>query len=53
MVAVVCLLTVTAVVSPVAGLALALAVLAPYVVLSGMRRERMERPGSRPGGRAG
>ena len=42
-VAVVCLLTVTAVVSPVAGLTLALAVLAPYVALSGMRRERMER----------
>ena len=42
-VAAVCLLTVTAVVSPVAGLALALAVMAPYVALSGMRRERMER----------
>ena len=42
-VAAVCLLTVTAVVSPVAGLTLALAVLAPYVALSGMRRERMER----------
>ncbi len=42
-VAMVCLLTVAAVVSPVAGLTLALAVLAPYVALSGMRRERMER----------
>ena len=42
-VAVVCLLTVAAVVSPVAGLALALAVGVPYVALSGMRRARMER----------
>ena len=42
-VAVVCLLTVAAVVPPVAGLALALAVGMPYVVLLGMRRARMER----------
>ena len=42
-VAVVCLLTVAAVVSPVAGLALALAVGMPYVALLGMRRARMER----------
>jgi len=42
-VAVVCLLTVAAVVPPEAGLALALAVGMPYVVLLGMRRARMER----------
>ena len=42
-VAVVCLLTVAAVVPPVAGLALALAVGMPYVALLGMRRARMER----------
>ena len=42
-VAVVCLLTVAAVVPPVAGPALALAVGLPYVVLLGMRRARMER----------
>ena len=42
-VAVVCLLTVAAVVSPVAGLALALAVGVPYMALSGMRRAQMER----------
>jgi cation:H+ antiporter len=42
-VAVVCLLTVAAVVPPVAGLALALAVGMPYVVLLGMRQARMER----------
>ena len=42
-VAVVCLATVAAVVPPVAGLALALAVGVPYVALSGMRRAQMER----------
>ena len=42
-VAVVCLLTVAAVVPPVAGLALAVAVGMPYVALLGMRRARMER----------
>ena len=42
-VAVVCLLTVAAVVSPVAGLALALVVGVPYVAVLGMRRARMER----------
>jgi cation:H+ antiporter len=42
-VAAVCLLTVAAVVPPVAGLALALAVGMPYVALLGMRRARMER----------
>jgi cation:H+ antiporter len=48
-VAVVCLLTVAAVVPPAAGLALAAVVLAPYVAVLGMRRARMERlrlPGS-------
>ena len=42
-VAVVCLLTVAAVVPPVTGLALALTVGMPYVMLLGMRRARMER----------
>ena len=42
-VAVVCLLTVAAVVPPVAGLALALAVGMPYAALLGMRRARLER----------
>ena len=42
-VAVVCLLTVAAVIAPAAGLALATAVLAPYVTVLGMRRARMER----------
>ncbi len=40
-VAVVCPLTVAAVVPPAAGLALALTVGMPYVVLPGMRRARM------------
>ncbi|MGH3199566.1 MAG: sodium:calcium antiporter [Streptosporangiaceae bacterium] len=42
-VAVVCLLTVAAVVAPAAGLALAAAVLVPYAAVLGMRRARMER----------
>ena len=42
-VAAVCLLTVAAVVAPAAGLALAAAVLVPYVAVLGMRRARMER----------
>jgi len=42
-VAVVCLLTVTAVIVPAAGLALAAVVLVPYVAVLGMRRARMER----------
>ena len=42
-VAAVCLLTVAAVVAPVAGLGLAAVVLAPYVAVLGMRRARMER----------
>ena len=42
-VAVVCLLVVAAVVPPVAGLALAGLVLAPYAAVLGMRRSRMER----------
>jgi hypothetical protein len=42
-VAAVCLLTVAAVVAPVAGLALAAVVLVPYVAVLGMRRTRMER----------
>ena len=42
-VAVVCLLTVAAVVAPVGGLALTAVVLVPYVVVLGMRRARMER----------
>ena len=42
-VAAVCLLTLTAVVAPAAGLALAAVVLAPYVAVLGMRRARMER----------
>src|SRR4029077_14458372 len=41
-VAAVCLLTVAAVVAPVAGLALAAVVLVPYVAVLGMRRARME-----------
>ena len=41
--AVVCLLTVAAVVGPVAGLALTAVVLVPYVAVLGMRRARMER----------
>ena len=40
--AAVCLLTVAAVIAPVAGLALAAVVLAPYVAVLGMRRARME-----------
>ena len=42
-VAVVCLLTVAAVVAPVGGLALTAVVLVPYVVVLGMRRARLER----------
>ena len=42
-VAAVCLLTVAGVVAPAAGLGLAAAVLVPYVVLLGLRRERMQR----------
>jgi len=42
-VAAVCLLTVAAVITPAAGLALAAAVLVPYVAVLGMRRVRMER----------
>ena len=42
-VAVVCLLTVAAVVDPAAGLALTAVVLVPYVAVLGMRRARMER----------
>src|SRR6516225_3461172 len=42
-VAVVCLLTVAAVVAPAAGLALAAVVLVPYVAVLGMRRARLER----------
>jgi cation:H+ antiporter len=42
-VAAVCLLTVAAVVSPAAGLALAAVVLVPYVAVLGMRRARLER----------
>ena len=42
-VAAVCLLTMAAVVAPVAGLALAAVVLVPYVAVLGMRRARMER----------
>jgi cation:H+ antiporter len=42
-VAVVCLLTVAAVVAPAAGLALTAVVLVPYVAVLGMRRVRMER----------
>jgi cation:H+ antiporter len=42
-VAAVCLLTVAAVVAPVAGLALAAVVLVPYMTVLGMRRTRMER----------
>jgi cation:H+ antiporter len=42
-IAAVCLLTVTGVVPPAAGLALTAAILVPYVALSGMRRARMER----------
>jgi cation:H+ antiporter len=42
-VAAVCLLTVAAVVAPAAGLALAAAVVVPYVAVLGMRRARMER----------
>jgi cation:H+ antiporter len=38
-----CLLTVAAVVSPAAGLALTMVVLVPYVAVLGMRRARMER----------
>ena len=41
-VAAVCLLTVAAVVAPVAGLGLAAVVLVPYVVVLGMSRARME-----------
>jgi len=42
-VAVVCLLTVAAVVDPAAGLALTAVALVPYVTVLGMRRARMER----------
>jgi cation:H+ antiporter len=42
-VAVVCLLTVAAAVSPAAGLALTVAVMAPYAAVLGMRRARLER----------
>ena len=42
-IAVVCLLTVGAVVGPAAGLALTMVVLVPYVAVLGMRRARMER----------
>jgi len=42
-VAAVCLLTVAAVVAPVAGLALAAVVLVPYVAVLGMRRAQLER----------
>ncbi len=41
-VAVVCLLTVTAVLAPAAGLALTVAVMVPYAAVLGMRRARME-----------
>ena len=41
-VAVVCLLTVAAVVAPAAGLALTAAVMVPYAVVLGMRRARLE-----------
>ena len=41
--AAVCLLTVAAVVTPVAGLGLAAVVLVPYVAVLGMRRARMQR----------
>ena len=42
-VAVVCLLTVAAVVAPAAGLALTVVVMAPYAAVLGMRRARLER----------
>ena len=52
-VAAVCLLTVAAVVAPVAGLGLAAVVLVPYVAVLGMRRARMERLRLPAGGSGG